>query len=277
MAAVQDEIITLGDISEIARRVRWPTLVGLVIGALLALGASFLIRPVYQARVTVLPASNMDKGALGDLPAQFGGLAALAGIDLGSNEGKTRSIELLKSRSLVERFIRTNDLMPVLFGDQLKDADPPTLSDGIRTFETDVRRVSVDRRTGVVTVSMDWENPQLAQKWANDFVRMANEELRARAIRDAQATLNYLNQQTARTSVVGVRESLFRLMEAQLKNEALARVREDYAFQVVDPAFLPDDEDIVRPQRLVLALVGGLIGAALAGFIGYARVRKRRP
>ncbi|MGH8284258.1 MAG: Wzz/FepE/Etk N-terminal domain-containing protein [Steroidobacteraceae bacterium] len=280
----REDVITLGDVARVARVVRWHALAGLLIGALLAIAASFLVRPVFQAQTTVLPATAKDKGALGDLPAQFSGLAALAGIDPGSSEEKTRSIELLKSKSLVQKFIETHRLMPVLFPEEWNAArnawrdegDAPTLAEAIRKFQDDVRRVSQDRRTSVVTVTMEWFDPALAQRWANDFVRMANEEIRSRAIREAQATLSYLNEQIAKTSVVGVREALFRLVEAQLKTEALAKVRDDYAFQVVDPAFPPDEEDIVRPQRPLFALLGGLLGAGLAGWMRHLRLRKPR-
>ena len=46
----------------------------------------------------------------------------------------------------------------------------------------------------------------------------------------------------------------------------LAKVRDDYAFRVIDPAVTPEEGRFVRPKRLLLLAAGIVFGAFLCVF-----------
>ena len=56
------------------------------------------------------------------------------------------------------------------------------------------------------------------------LVERVNRDLRQRAIAEADASIAYLNSELAKTSVVELRESLYRLLENQTKTIMFARV-----------------------------------------------------
>lgn len=246
-------------------------------GALVATVTALQMRNVYRSEVLVAPVSQSRGGALGDLRSQFGGLASLTGIDLGTGDVDVGEIHLaaLSSAGLAREFILENDLVPVLFADRwdakandwAAGEEPPTMQDAVRRFTLDVSRVNEDRRTGLITVRVEWYDPETAARWANGLVTMVNQRLRAEAIENSSRRIEYLNNELAKTEIVGLRQAIFRLIETQVNQAMLANVRPDYAFQVIDPAVASDVKWKVAPRRSLIVLGGTLAGLLLASAV----------
>jgi uncharacterized protein involved in exopolysaccharide biosynthesis len=219
---------------------------------------------------------------LGDL----GALAAMAG--LGGAMSGDLSIEaeaLLRSRKFTEDFIRQRNLLPVFFADKwdarqskwrVAAEDAPQVSDGFQLFDRSVRRVGKDRRSGLVTLTIDWHDATVAADWANSLVRRVNEEMRRRALADTSATIAQLQQQLEATKVVPLQISISELLEAQIKRQTFARVRSEFALRVVDPAIVPGADEQVFPRRALLLLAGGAAGLALGMFLAVVMGHIRR-
>lgn len=228
---------------------------------------SLQLRKVYRAEALIVPASHVGGGSTNGLGGQLGGLAALAGINLGaSGNMKDEMLAILSSRGFARDFITRENLMPELFAERW-DADakrwkvgksPPTLESAVDRFVTSVRNVSEDKKTGVVTVSVKWYSPELAARWANRMVDLINERARADAISSAEQSIAYLDQELNKTNVVGLQQAIYRLIEDQVQNKMLANVRHEYAFRFVDRAVPPETR--VSPKRTVMVLVGAAIG-----------------
>lgn len=52
---------------------------------------------------------------------------------------------------------------------------------------------------------------------------------------ETEKSLEYLQDELRKTSMVEVQQSIYRVMETQVKSLMFAKVREQYAFKVVDP------------------------------------------
>jgi uncharacterized protein involved in exopolysaccharide biosynthesis len=261
---------------------RWTVLVIALLAGAAATAYAFLKTPVYRAEVVMVPAATSESGSLTGLATQLGGLASLAGVDLGGSETEVEvAVATLKSREFTDAFVRDNDLLPVLF-DRKWDAsakawkvrdpdDAPTLRDAFERFDRKVRFVHRDRKTGLVSLRVEWKDRALAARWANQLVERVNRHRQRKAIEEAEKSIAYLHAQLRGTTVVELQQAVYRLIEAQTKKIMLANVREEYAFEVIDPAVVPDEDDFARPNRpLVIAL--GLMAGVLAG-IGVAVVR----
>ena len=81
------------------------------------------------------------------------------------------------------------------------------------------------------------------------MVERVNRDLRARAIGDAEASMAYLNAELAKTDVVELRESVYRLIENQIKTIMLASVRPRLCLQDHRPGVPPDLDEKIRPKR----------------------------
>jgi hypothetical protein len=88
--------------------------------------------------------------------------------------------------------------------------------------------------------------------------------LRERAIDEANRSIAFLSAESDKTSKVILKEAIGRLTEEQVKTVMLAKVREEYALKVIDPALVPEPDEIVRPRRALMAILG-LIGGLMLG------------
>ena len=254
---------------------RW-VIVGIVaLSTLVSLIPASMSTRIYRAEVLLAPVALDKSDGVSALLGQFGELSTLVERYIGGTKDQTaESIATLRSRSLGVDFIREHRLKPLLFAEhwdaeQQKWRDtvekPPTDLDAYGVFDGQVRRVEVERRSGLVTLGIEWREPEAAAAWANALVRKVNERRRAEAIREARQSIKHLEQQLRETSSVEIRQSIYRLIEAQTKAVALANAREEYAFKVIDPAVRP--EHPIRPKPLVMVVGGFLAGTILAGFV----------
>jgi uncharacterized protein involved in exopolysaccharide biosynthesis len=224
---------------------------------------------LYRSQALIAPVEN-NTGLAGSLRNQFGGLAALAGVDIGATASrKEEAFAMLSSQGFARDFIVAENLLPVLFADRW-DAkakkwrpgeNEPTLEDGMMLFTRDVRSITEERRTGLITVTVVWESPELAARWANRLVDLANERLRREAREQSERSIQYLNNELAKTSVVELRQSIFRLIETQVNNAMLANVQIEYAFRIIDRA-VPSEKRF-SPRRTLMTLLGTFAGALL--------------
>ena len=223
------------------------------------------LTPGYRAEVSIAEVSPTSGNAISSLNNQIGGLASLVGVNLGGGAGgANREYEaLLRSRRLAEEFVVRHQLIPVLFPDAKK---PPTLWFTVRKFREGILTIRDDKKTGLTILQIDWTDPAVAASWANDYVALANEELRARAIKDSKASIDYLNAQIAQTNVVELQKVMYNLIENNTKTLMLANVRAEYAFSVIDPAVKAEERSTPHRRLLMMLglLVGGLLGTAFA-------------
>jgi uncharacterized protein involved in exopolysaccharide biosynthesis len=255
-----------------ATRRRWKWLLSvLIISAGMGLAASMLLGKRYQAEVVAMPRSNYGQsGLLNSLGGQLGGLAQLAGLGMGAGGERAEAVATLRSHLLARQMIEQDQLLPVLFSSDWDAAThgwtgrPRTLNDGVRLFDHRLLSVIEDHRNGLVTVRIEWKNPQQAAVWANEFVARANARLREQAIARADASIRFLKQQVDQVQTVEIRDALYLLMQAQYKNLLLAKTTPQYAFIVIDPAVASDPDQYVFPSHALFALGGLFFGLVIA-------------
>ncbi|MEM7432708.1 MAG: hypothetical protein AAF351_12350 [Pseudomonadota bacterium] len=271
------------DFGQLWQRFRLLLILAPLVTAVLFFAASYLLTPQYRVTVTLAPvdhsSNSLSSGALG---GALGGLSSLAGINLGQDGSRFESIAVLTSKALTTQFINEDNLLPILFAGQWdNDADAwkepgedaPSLEDGFREFDQDIRSIASDRESGLVTLSITWSDRNQAADWANHLVSRANSVIRARAIDEYQRSIEYLNNELENTKVVGVRQAIYSVIESQIEQVMLANVRTDYAFKVLDPAVAPDVDDFATPSRPLFALAGLVFGLLAA--LGFAISRLR--
>jgi uncharacterized protein involved in exopolysaccharide biosynthesis len=243
---------------------------------------AFALTPKYRAEVVFSPADSSN--GLSEISGQLGGLAALAGINIGGGGKKSdEALEYLRSRAFTAQFIQRHSLMPVLFARKW-DAqrgqwrgEPPTIAYGVAKFSTKIRQIAEDRRTGIVTVAIIWRDRVAAAQWANALIAEADAALRQRGIAELTRSIDYLKTEATQTSEVEVRTAVYKLMETELKNAMLARTRDAYAFKVVDPAAVRDRDDTDSPNKPLIIALGGAVGVLIGVIWGRLRQRRSQP
>lgn len=247
-------------------------LVGTSLSTAAAIAIALLAQPSYEAEVVMLPATEESSG-LSSLGGQLGGLAALAGVNLGAGAKAelSETLAVLNSRRFLKKLIQTKKMLPKLFPAfwdanserwlVSNQSDIPTVSDGYELLKS-AYEVSIDKKTRTISLFVRWGDPDQAAEWANEIIVNLNDELRELSIKESENSIRYLNDQLQETEVAELQVSIYRLVEGQLKSIMLAKSREHFALKVVDPAEPP--EYPVKPRKRLMVMVGFLLGLMLS-------------
>ena len=226
-----------------------------------------LIAVLYALTVTQIFRGETVVSEIREGGAQaVGGAAALAnqlGFGLGganvaqSNSTAPPARAILKSRSLAEEFIKRHNLQSEVFATSIIAINQSPWF-AVKRFREDILSINEDMRSGLTTVRIDWTDPMTAARWANDFVALANELIRSRALEDAKRNIAYLNEQIEQTNIVELQRIMYNLIENETQVVMMANARAEYAFAVVDPAVPPEQRH--SPWRTFIVLLGGTLG-----------------
>jgi uncharacterized protein involved in exopolysaccharide biosynthesis len=282
--ANDDQSMNLFEIWAVLWGSKWVVILTTVVFVGLGTFHALTAVPWYRAEVLLKVAENkQSQGLLGQLGGGMGGLASLAGIDVGSNKS-AEPIAVLKSRELAAAFIEEQNLLPIFFSEKWdasakkwKSADvnqQPDIRDGIKFFSKTVLKVLEDKKTNLITVSVDWTDPKIATSWANMLIERVNNRMRQRALTEGETSMNYLKQELAATSLVPLQQSVGRVIEAQLQQLIIAKSNDEYAFRILDHAQVPKYRD--HPHRSVVIGLAMFAGLAISSIFLVARHAVRR-
>lgn len=262
---------------------------------------------IYQASVLLAPAN--EEGGIGGLSGQLGGLASLAGISLGSG-GSSQTViakEILQSRAFLADFIRRHNLEVPLMGtagwnpasgtwvydhdvynpetgewqrDENGESLKPTNWDLVKTFRANhlsVSENSENSENGMVTVSVKSQSPPASQQWAEWLVADINEHMRREDIAEAEARIAYLEDKLNDTSIAGMQQVFYQLIESETRTVMLANAQQEYVFETVDPAVVPQEK--TSPKRALICILATMLGGMVGVFVVFLRafIRKDLP
>jgi uncharacterized protein involved in exopolysaccharide biosynthesis len=260
------DIDLVGFVQTLWRRKLWIVSITLLATGL-ALAYALLATPWYRAEVVLIPRENSTGSRIPAQLSQLGGLASLAGINLGSG-GSQEPLGVLKSQGFARRFIQRNNLVDALEKAKVSREPalqgPKRLGDVLDFLRKSVLTVTEDKKTTLITVSIQWIDSAEAADWANKIADQINEEFRLQAIRESSQNLEYLRSQLTATDAVALQQALASLIETEMKKLMLARGTKAYVYSIVDRAEPPTKPS--KPKKKVVVLLGflaGLIGGTL--------------
>jgi len=285
------------DLAELWRAIWSGKITIIIITAIFAIASVFyaLSKPdVYKASVLLAPVSSESGGGLAGLAGQFGGLASMAGINLGASGDNKTSLALatLESRSFLENFITKHELLIPLMAAKKWDIvnntlilDPdiydkkkkkwirdtkfpqkpePSLWEAYIEFSEGLK-VSQDETTSLITINIEFFSPKLAQQWLTLLIDDINQFIRKQEKEEAQASIVYLTKQLEKTQISNTETVFYTLIEEQTKNMMLTQVKKEYVFKTIDQAQVPDER--YGPKRALIVVLGTLLGVMLSVII----------
>lgn len=219
-----------------------------------ALGVSYALLATEKYRAEVVMTSSGQRSIPNALN-QLGGLAALAGVSIGSNSVAV-PVAVLQSPGLTREFIEEMKIEDVLLdGNPDGDLD---IRDAVKIFDKEVRTVVEDKRASIVTLTIEWKDPAIAADWANKLVARLNQRLRLQALEEAERNVAFLQREMASTNIVSQQQSIGRVLELELQKLVLAKGNEEFALKVLDRATAPRER--YSPKRTVTVLLSLILG-----------------
>ena len=273
---------SLLDIGRVIVRGRYWVIAIAILTTIAAASWAYLSPTIYRSSTVLAPAnSDRSMGGLSSALGQIGGLASLAGINVDTRDSRIEeALAVLQSREFIEKFISDHNLLPILFPKKwdsrnerwsVSENKVPTLWKGYRYFTERILNIDRDRKTGLITMSIDWQSRMEAAAWANEIVERANAEMRVRALDAAVASTRYLEEEREHTQLVDTRAAINHLIESEIGKKMMATVTKQYAFRVIDRALPADVNDIWKPKRLLLVILGVFGGLILGTIVVISR------
>ena len=245
----------------------------------------------YKATALLAPAQS-DGGGLSGALGQLGGLASLAGVSLDGGEVGEAQIaqEIMKSWSYVESFIDDNNIAVEVYAAEgwnklsnelvidddlydtaqkswlIEDDDTgenrsPTSWELFEVFQEKLS-VSEDKKSGLVSVSIEYYSPQIAKQWVDMYVDAVNRFMQQRQVDKVTKNITYLQEQIEKTSIAEMQEVFYTIIEEQTKNKMLAEASPEYVFVAVSPSMVPEQKS--QPKRALICILGTLLGGMLS-------------
>ena len=300
-----DDEIDLRDLSRVLWAGKW-LIGGITFAAtVIAVIVALMLPNIYRAEALLAPNDQDGAGGLSSLAAQYGGLASLAGINIGggSADKTALGLEILKSRKFISEFIERHDLLVTLLaakdwdsetgdlvidpddfdvtsGKWVRDVSPPkktipSLQEAYEDF-MDILSVSRDKNTGFVTIAIEHYSPTVAKQWVDWLIDDLNSSIMRQDVAEAEQAINYLNEQIESTSLAVLQNVFFSLIEGQTKTVMLAKVTDEYLLKTLDPAVVPEQE--IKPRRMLLTALSGIFGFLIGVLLTQLGIgRRRRP
>lgn len=305
---------------------RWRLMVALPItAALLGVVIALVVQPTYTARTEFVPELGSDRA----LPAGLAGLAGQFGVSLGGPAGQSAQFyaSVLTSREIMDRVLlsrfadprrkATADSSTLLGILEVAGRSPADSLDNARKALAALVSAAVDRRTNIVTLSVNSRYPDLAAGVANRFImylnefnartrqsqarerrrftqeRLADAERELRVAEDAQRSFLERNrawQQSPQLTFehdrlarhVQLRQEVFVTLRREFETARIAEVNDTPVITVISSAVPPQKRSKPRRKRLVVLafILGGVAGVAVAfgaDFVENARSNDQLP
>ena len=258
---------------------------------------SFSLPNLYTAKSMLEVVDNQEQSStLSSLSNQFGGLASLAGLNLGSSQsgGKTFwVIERIKSKDFSERLYALEGMKEGLFAVDRYDEDSrelvyndkifigpewvadnkgkteePTSIEFFNAIQSNLN-IKKNTETGFIELSYTHQSPIFASYVLESVISQINDQTRAEEKKTAQDSLEYIKSILAMTLVKEIKDSLNILIENQTRALMLADINEFYIIKPIDPPYVPQSKSM--PSRGVISFMGLMFGL-LAGtlFVVYS-------
>jgi uncharacterized protein involved in exopolysaccharide biosynthesis len=259
--------------------------------ALVSVGYALSLANQYKASAVVSPAQS-GGSSLGAMAGQLGGLASLAGINIGSGESNEtqEAMEIMQSWGFMEACIQTHDLQVPIYAAIGWDKGSNSLKLNSDLYDATSERwliednesgenrapsswelyekfrdrvaVSQDKTSGLINISVEYYSPQIAKQWVDLFIITINDYMRARKLEQVNRNIEYLTAQIDKTAIADMREVFYQLVEEQTKSKMLAEASPEYAFVTVSRAMVPEEKS--QPKRALVCILGALLGGMLS-------------
>ena len=246
---------------------------------------------IYQASTLLAPASEQGGASgLSKMAGQFGGLASLAGINLGGSSNKmSLALEIIKSRLFLENFIAKHKLLiPLMAAENwdvknnvliidddiydvntqvwLRDVEAPKKPkpspwEAFEAFK-DILSVDTDKENNMVTLTIEHYSPEIATQWLIWLVNDVNSTMREQDKVEAKNSIDYLSEKLQETQLADMQTVFYQLIEEQTKTIMLAEVSKEYVFKTIDPANAPEEK--AKPQRALIVVLVTMLGGIIS-------------
>lgn len=259
-----------------------------VIAVLISMSISLILPNIYKSEAILAHSSGSSGGSLAGSQA-LGGLASMAGINLGGLDDVSRknliSIETLKSRKFFSDYLYDKVLVNLMATDYWDPSskkliidpdiydekmgkwveyqnnparDKPSIQESYNEFSDLIDINEGEMKNGLVFISISHKSPDIAKEWVDLVVDSINEAMRKKDRNISLEAISYLVSNLENTKQIVLRDAFSILIEEQTKNMMLTNIADDYVFSVIEPPVASETRS--SPKRTFIVVLGSFLG-----------------
>ena len=257
--------------------------------SLISIIYALMLPNIYQSKATLM-AVEQGSGMSG-MVGRMSGMASLAGISLDSKSSskdqeaiaRIKSFEFFSNNFLPK--IKLENLMAIKkwnqasntityhasdfnsdSGQWLRKAKPPrsnipTSQEAYEEF-MEIMSVNKDKKTLLVTLSVEHKSPFIAQQWVEIMINQIDQVMRDQDRQTATKSIEYLNSLAPTVNYEEIKKALSALQQEQMKRLMMVEANDNYIFKVLDSPIVPEVKS--RPKRSLIVIWGTILGMVLS-------------
>ena len=257
--------------------------------SLISIIYALMLPNIYQSKATLMAVEQSS--GMGGMVGRYSGMASLAGISLESKSGskdqeaiaRIKSFEFFSNNFLPN--IKLENLMAVKKWKQasntltydasdfnsesrqwLRKAKPPrsnvpTSQEAYEEF-IEIMSVNKDKKTLLVTLSVEHKSPFIAQQWVEIMINQIDQVMRDQDRQTATKSIEYLNSLAPTVFYEDIKKALSALQQEQMKRLMMVEANDNYVFKVLDSPIAPELKS--QPKRSLIVIWGTVLGMVLS-------------
>jgi tyrosine-protein kinase Etk/Wzc len=261
----EDSISLLEIATTIGEEKKWITMITGVVAILTAI-VSLLMTPIFVAKTTFIvpnPSAGASAAqALANLGGLMGGGGGAAALLSGGKSPDEMYMEFLKAKSMTDSLITQFDLQKRYEAKSLEGAQK-----ALKARTT----ITSNKKAGLISVSVEDEDPQFAAELANAYVSNLKKLLESFAGSESQMRKAFYEKELIRVKKdlqgitdyrdMKVRESVLAVIMNQYEVAILDSARESF-IQISEKATPPEKR--AKPKRTIMVLIAIAAGLFLS-------------
>ena len=261
---------------------------------------------VYTSTAILSPVNQQASGLSGSL-SRIGGLANLAGLNVGFNGESDSKVaqEIIKSWGFVEDFIGKYDLEVQLFAvngwnkktnslkidDDIYESDnqkwlledndgelrEPTSWELYKKFSKGLE-IQEDSDGELVSLSVSHHSPYVAKQWVDLIFKEINMYMQQRKLLKVDSNIEFLQAQINKTSISHMESVFYTIIEEQIKNKMIAEATPEHTYVLVGRCMVSEIKSGPnRPAYVVFFTMLGFILSILVVLLRHSMSASRKP
>ena len=242
----------------------------------------------YKSEAILIPTEDKSGASLGGL----GGLAAMAGVNIGSGGSMTPDVafnSLLSNYDFMKNFILKNGIYDYYTSDDfdknyvfafgikgiynLTRANNEVVKnkeDKIYDLTKKLQQqfsVTADKKSGLITVSYMDNDRFYAPKIVNMFLKDASEYLVENSLKNINNRLRYFQTEMSKVDGFELRQSLSQIISKILQEKVMMKSKRYYQCDLLTPAKVPYIKAKAKPKRALILVVSFITSLILGIFL----------
>lgn len=252
-----------------------------------------LSKPNEYKVYTLLTPQEQSKGMnLGG----FGALASMAGVNVGGSSGITPDIafsNLLTDYAFMKQFIIKNEIDKKLLdpnfdknfifamnnraiydvfhskSDEGDEEQKKEISFFKNIYKPISKMISIstDKKTGLITISIEGPNREFNYYLLNKFLEEATKFLIKKNLDDINSKIEKYQNELRTTNNLELKSELAKLISNLIKQRVYINSSKYYKVKVVTDPYIPDVKDKTKPKRALIVIVAFITSFILAIFL----------